>query len=402
MRVSTNTIYEVGTASMGAQQEQLLKLQQQIGTGRRVLTPADDPVNAAHALQVRGTDALNDRYRVNRDAAQGRLGRLELAFSRYVGIVQDVRARAIAAVNGTFSDRDRQMLATEVSSYVEELLGLANTRDEEGHFLFSGYQADVQPFARSGAVVAYAGDEGQRTIAVAPSRVLPMSVSGAAAFDRIRSGNGVFAVAAAGANAGTAIAGAGTVTNAGALTGDTYNIVFTVAGTTTTYDVVDTTTSTVVASAQPYTSGSAIGFDGMQIEVSGAPANGDGFTVSPSANRSAFKTLDELIAALNTPASGGPGQARLVNSLNSILLNLDQVLDRALFLQGGAGSALRELDALGAAGESLGILNKQEISRLEDLDYARAVSDLGRTQVGLEAAQKAFLRVAGLSLFDYL
>ena len=41
-------------------------------------------------------------------------------------------------------------------------------------------------------------------------------------------------------------------------------------------------------------------------------------------------------------------------------------------------------------------------SSLQDLDVAQAASDLNRYLVGLQAAQQSFVKVQGLSLFNYL
>ena len=69
MRVSTNTIYETGTNLMLQQQEALVKTQQQLSTGRRILAPSDDPIAAAQALNITQSESLNKQYAVNRASA---------------------------------------------------------------------------------------------------------------------------------------------------------------------------------------------------------------------------------------------------------------------------------------------------------------------------------------------
>jgi flagellar hook-associated protein 3 FlgL len=66
------------------------------------------------------------------------------------------------------------------------------------------------------------------------------------------------------------------------------------------------------------------------------------------------------------------------------------------------GAGLRELETLGAGNEGQQLLHDQTLSRLQDLDYNAALSDFARQQLALEAAQKSFIQVTGLSLFDYL
>lgn len=401
MRISTNTVYEQGIAAMQRQQASLLKTQQQIASGRRILTPADDPVAAARALDVSQAEAANAQYAVNRANAESALGLEEGVLHSVGDLIQDVRTAAIAAGNPALSMSDRASLATELRSRLEQLIALANSTDGTGQYLFSGYQGNVMPFTRTAAGVQYAGDEGQRLIQVGASRQIEVSDSGAAVFERIRNGNGVFVTAAA-ANAGGGVIGPGAVVDAAALTGHGYEITFSVSGGMTTYEVVDTTTSTTLSTGNAYASGEAITFDGIAFDIQGNPADGDRFTVTPSSNQSLFKTLDDLIAVLAAPVDGAAGNARLTNGLNAALVNLDRALDNVLSVRAAVGARLQEVDALQSLGEDLALQYQQTLSQLQDVDYAQAVSDLARQQTYLEAAQRSFLRVSTLSIFEYL
>ena len=70
-------------------------------------------------------------------------------------------------------------------------------------------------------------------------------------------------------------------------------------------------------------------------------------------------------------------------------------------MRASIGARMNELDALASAGEDLGLQYSREISRLQDLDYAAAITQLTQQQTTLEAAQKSFLQVSGLSLFNF-
>ncbi len=59
MRISTNTIYETGTNLMLQQQDTLIKTQQQLSTGRRILTPSDDPIASAQVLNITQSASIN-------------------------------------------------------------------------------------------------------------------------------------------------------------------------------------------------------------------------------------------------------------------------------------------------------------------------------------------------------
>lgn len=402
MRISSMSLYDTGTRSILEQQSALLKTQQQVATGRRIGVPSDDPVAAARALVVSQSETMNLQFGVNRDAAKAALGLADSVLGSVGNVIQDVRSMAIEAGNGMLSNADRQSLATALQGRFNELLGLANSRDGSGNYMFSGYQVGTQPFVPSGGSVSYNGDDGALELQVAAARQMGVTFSGRDVFERIHTGNGVFTTAAAGANTGTGVINQGSVVNATLLTGQNYAISFNVVGGVTTYDVINTTTATTLSTGNPYTPNAAITIDGMQVQIDGAPANGDQFTLAPSTNQSLFTTISDLISALKTPASATTYSAPLANALGRAVANLDQALDNVLKYRANEGAKLNEVDSLDDTGEALNIQFKQQLSELQDVDYAEAISRLTRQQAFLEAAQKSFIKVVSNKLFDYI
>ena len=399
MRISTSTIYNANVSLLNQQQAQLLHTQQQISTQRRILTPADDPIASARALDVSQADASNSQYATNRNAALHSTSMSEGVLQSVTSLLQDVRTIAVNAGSGALNNSDKLTLATDLSGRLEDLLALANSTDGVGNYLFSGFQGRTLPFANSSTGVQYQTDDGQRMIQVSSSRQLAASDSGADIFMRIKNGNGTFIAQAASANVGSGIASSGAVTNPALLTGNNYQVTFSVAAGVTTYGVTNTTPGALVpvpvAAGTPYVSGQLISFDGLQLDVTGAPANGDVFTVAPSTNESIFTTISNLITALKTPSSPGGAIATAINGL-------DRGLDNVLTVRALLGTRLNELDALQSAGENIGLQYKQTLSQLQDVDYNKAISELTQQKTSLEAAQKSFLAVSGLSLFNYM
>lgn len=397
MRISSNTIFESNVAALNQQQSRLLQIQQQIASGRRILTAADDPVAAARVLDVSQADAINDQFTSNRDAARNTLAVAESTLQGVTSLMQDVQAAAIYAGDGALSSSDRKTIATELSGRLQELIGLANSTDGAGNYLFSGFQSRTQPFVDTPAGVGYFGDDGQRDIQVSASRQLASSDSGADVFMRVKNGNGTFVMQPSQTNTGGGEVSAGSVSNPALLTGNNYTVSFTVASGVTTYDITDTTTPAVVSTGNPYVSGQTISFDGMQFDIKGAPANGDVFTVTPSSNESLFKTISDLIGVLNAPVVG----ASLTNGLNRGINNLDNALNNILTVRASLGLRLNAIDSLQVTGDDLGLNFKKTLSQLQDVDYNKAISELTQQQMTLQAAQQSFVKVGRLSLFDY-
>lgn len=431
MRVSSGMIFDAGVAGINRKTESLLHLQQQISAGRRILTPSDDPVAAARALEVTQSDDVIKQLTLNQGSAKQSLGLEDGQLASVNDVLGRIRELAVQAGSTNLSTTSRNGIAVELRSRFTELLGLANAADGTGQHMFAGYQGAVQPFGGSvdnliaGGEIVYQGDDGQRTLQVAPSRYLEVSDSGNDVFRRIRSGNGYFATDYSAGNTGTGIISAGSVTNPAtwnAATTKNLSIRFTVTGAVTTYDIVDTATgnSLLTGGAAPaplgsqrtYQSGQPIvltsqgaeaAFDlGASISVSGTPATGDSFSIAPSSSQSIFKTLANLIGALETPGGTAAADAKYMNELGQALTNIDQGIDNVLTVRARVGARLNEIESLGSLNDSLSLQYQQSLSDLQDLDYAKAITDLTRNQTDLQAAQQSFIKISQLSLFNYL
>lgn len=423
MRISSNTIFDSNVAALNQQQTRLLHTQQQIASGRRLLTASDDPVAATRALEISQADATNTQYASNRDSARHTLSLAESTLQAVTSLILDARDATIAAGNGSLDSSGRKAIATDMTAKLQELTGLANSTDGLGNYLFAGFQSRTKPFVDTTTGMGFFGDDGQNLVQVASNRQMATSDSGADVFMRIKNGNSTFLTQATAANTGTGVTSAGSVTDSTLLkAGHTYSLTFSVGPDLpggpdlTKYIVRDTTPPAVPPGTQvlpdpllpppvppavlgvPYVSGQAISFDGMQIDIKGAPANGDSFTVAPSANESVFKTISDLIAALNAPVVG----ANLTNSLGHGLHQLDNALNNVLTTRATLGLRLNELDALEIAGENMGLQFKQTLSKLQDTDYNKAISDLTMQNMSLQAAQKSFVKATDLSLFNYI
>ena len=138
------------------------------------------------------------------------------------------------------------------------------------------------------------------------------------------------------------------------------------------------------------------------VLIKGDPANGDKFTVSPSNNQSIFETVGNLIEALETPPSGSSAATQLENSLNSALKNINNSLEHVLAQRSTIGSRLQEIDTLESVGGDQDIQFEDMLGQLQHVDFAKAISDLQRQQLYLQAAQQSYIRVSSLSLFNYL
>ena len=402
MRISTSTIYEQGVATLQRQQAEMLHTQQQVATGRRMLTPSDDPVASARALEVTQSLSTTQQFSKNAAAAADSLALQDGILGSVNELILDVQVLAVSVGNPTLNDAGRASIATNLRGRYQELMGLANSTDGNGQYLFSGYQGNTLPFTSAAlGSVTYQGDQGQRLMQISPSRQMAVSDSGADVFQRIKNGNGTFVAAAATGNTGTGLVSPGSVLTG--YNGHNYSVQFTVAAGVTTYAVNDVTTGApVVAAGAPYTSDGSIAFDGIQLSIKGAPANGDTFTLSPSSNQDIFATLGNLITALETPVTDGASNAKLFNTLSATMQNLDHGLTNVTKARAAVGTREVEAESTKTLNSDLELQYQQILSNLQDVDPYEAISLLTQQKTNLEAAQQSYLKVTGLSLFNYM
>jgi flagellar hook-associated protein 3 FlgL len=405
MRISTSTMYETGVAQLNSLQTKMARTQQQLATQRRMITAADDPIAAARALEVTQSKSVNTQFATNRDNARASLSQVDLRLGGVTSLIQDVQSLAVKAGNAVLSPADRESLAVELEGQIDDMLGLANSSDGTGSYLFAGYKSTTIPFVKTANGAAYQGDQGQRELQVSSSRKVAISDPGSAIFESNMTGNGTFATSALPANTGTGVVSSGSVSNAAALTGHKYEVSFAVSGGSTTYTILDKKTGLPPAGApspQPFTPGQAIEFDGMSFSMKGSPANGDKFNVDPSTRQSIFTTMQDLLATLRAPAGSAGQLSAFNNGLNKANENLDAALDNVLSVRASTGARMKELDTLDTAGEDLNIQYEDTLSNLQDLDLVAAITQFTQQQTTLEAAQKSFKALSGLSLFNYI
>jgi len=403
MRISTSSFYEQNTLAMGLQQQNLFNVQQRLSAGTKFLTAGDDPVGAARALGVGQTLAESAQYATSRERATLALNREQTALDSTKSLLQNIKVLTVQAGNGTLADADRAALATTIQSSLDQLVGIANSDDGNGQFLFAGYKSASPPFAaQAGGGVQYVGDQGQRLMQVDVARQMATSDDGRSVFQSVQGGAG-YVTSGAAANTGTAVFSATSVVDG---TAANYGNDFTISFAGGNYTVQTKDTPPVVAGTGAFTAGSPITFGGLQLSFTGTPADGDSFDASTAKNAGTdiFATIGELVTALRTPLTGGgdAAKARLLNALSTANVKVTNAHDNVLTIVSSVGSRMNEIDALDDGGASRVLMDKSYLSSIEDLDPASAISEFYQRQTSLQATQMTFAKLASISLFNYL
>ena len=397
MRVTQNLEQSQFLAAINQLESNLSTTQNQISSGKSFTTASQNPVAAGLVTGYNQALAQSQQYDTNSNSAQGSLNTEDSALTQVQSALQSLRDLALEANSGTVSSQGLSAISTQAAQIQNSLLGLANTQDGSGNYIFGGYSTQTQPFTLTATGANYNGDQGQRQVQIAAGQTVVVGDNGDLVFNQIKTGNGTFVVTAAAGNTGTGVVGATTVSDPTAYTGGTYSINFTTANA---YQVVNTATHAVVTSGT-YATGQTIAFSGLQVTLSGQPAAGDSFSVAPSSNQSLFTSVQNLVTALQSTGSSG-ATTQLNNSINSAINNIDQALSQTQTVQSSVGARLNSITTQQSVAGDQQVQLQQSISTLQSLDYASAITSLDSQNTTLSAAMQAFTLTQGLSLFKFI
>jgi len=416
MRISTNEFLLGSLSDLLAQQQNVNKLNREIATGQTLLSPTDDPGAAGQVVGL-----ANQIGQLAYDTANGQAATQTLqngvgALQQVTNLLAQLRQSAVAVANGGSNATQRQSAVASAQSTLQQLIQLANTQGPTGGYLFAGSKSNAPAFSASpSGQVLFGGDAASNAVQIAPSLNVASTISGQNIFMNIPAGTGGVAVSASGVNTGNAYAYAlaGGVTSlaqvtAASLAGTQYDISFSGSGSSLTYTVTSgtgtpgspgyTASSGVVASGS-YAPGADIAFAGIDIQVHGTPAAGDSFAVQPGASSSLFQTVQNLISALQMPQGTGAQTTLAQQALQNVLVNLGGAQTSVLSAQATLGTSLAEIQSVQALTSGQSTNAAAQMSNLQSADLPQVLANYSESLTALQAAQLAFAKVQGLTLF---
>jgi flagellar hook-associated protein 3 FlgL len=189
-----------GTSNILNGQSDLYKTNNQLSTGRRILSPRDNPVDSTLALMTTQAKEVNATFIKNQGFASDHLSDLDTQLGLATDLLQDVLSRSIQGGNSSYNPQQKQAIAEELRRRLDSLVDIANARDGAGDYLFAGNITNAKPFSVTGSAgnydlagtsyVTYSGDDGRRLLQVEASQEVATSESGQDVFMRITDGNG--------------------------------------------------------------------------------------------------------------------------------------------------------------------------------------------------------------------
>ena len=186
MKISTSLYFDRSTQQLSTVQSSLARTQEQLSTGKNIVKPSDAPDKAALVTRLQSELSRNTSYQDTLKSANVRLTSEETALKNTTDVLYRFKELAVQGANSTLSPQDRQSVALEMKGLREQIMGLANSQDSNGNFLFSGSRTGQPAFAQdaSGRVV-YQGDQSRMKVNVGDNRRMNLNMPGTDAFVRV-------------------------------------------------------------------------------------------------------------------------------------------------------------------------------------------------------------------------
>ncbi|WP_439859068.1 flagellar hook-associated protein FlgL [Pseudomonas sp. MBLB4136] len=417
MRISTIQAFNNGVQGLQRNYANATRTQEQISTGNRLLTPADDPVASVRLLQLEQQQNVLTQYKDNLTAAKNSLTQEEVTLNSVNTVLQRVRELAVQAGNGALSQTDRKSIAAELGERENELLTLMNTRNARGEYLFAGFQGKTQPFVRQAdGSYSYAGDEGQRKLQVASSLNLAISDSGKKIFESVTNAGRLDTALSVTPPGSTLGVSAPLVQDEVAFSGTPP---FPAAGVEIIFGNPDASSYEVfeigVAAPAPVLGSGKLDndpsksdqlvFRGVSIQFDGVPVGGETIQVTADPARQKqgiLSTIANLRTALESMPDTPAGNLQTRDAVAVALTNLDHGMTTVDGVRGEIGARLNIIESTQTDNEDVSLVNKGVQADLRELDYAEALSRLSFQSIILEAAQQSYVKISSLNLFNQL
>lgn len=364
--------------------------QEQLATGKKVNSASDDPVSAAQSMELRSQLDQFSSFQRNINDGLGYLGTIDSTLNTGTNLYQAMRERAIQASNDSNSGDSRFYIGQEVRGMFDQMVALSNTTFK-GEFVFSGTNTQVAPYEMRG---------GQSTIqAGAPVNSSNSNYTAIGTWIDLKDQNVTDSNDTISKNAYPNLIVPGTFAISGLKEGTDFEV--------------------------NYHTG--------QLKILSAPAaaalGGGNLTASYSWLRRNEKDLDGvsnreieegITARINTTASdafgaktGGNAWDAMIDLLDGTLHNkpdkirnsldgIDQSLKRNLTAQSTNGSRVQRFESTQSRNSDRQTYTTELQSDVEDVDFAKAVSDFNLEQAVYEASLKMGAQALQSSLVNFL
>ena len=399
-------------SNLRLQESRLNKINNQIGSQRRIQELRDDPIAAGHLVRYQSYAARIENFEKNAKTLSELFMQREGYMTNSLDVLHRVRELAVTGANGIYTGDDMKNMAAEVDELLKELVQNANAIGEDGNSLFAGTETKVRAFdvemgnvAGSGVPliegVRYNGNISETQVEIDENKYLTTDNAGVRTFwaepQQIfgaRDATGW----RAGEDSVIAVDGAEIKINAG---DNVYSLIAKIndseAAVKATLDPVTRALNFTATDARQLwledVSGSALADLGIIKDASQKPP----YNLASGVRASGGSMFDAVISLRNALLAGDHEAigGRVLGSIDQGLNNLTTRIAKS-----GSEYERAELNVKRNSGTALNVT--QRISSEGDLDLTKAASDMKMMDFTHQATLSTAARLYSSTLLDYL
>lgn len=400
--------------------KEIYKTNEEISTGIRVRSAADDPVAAIRINNLSNYLDTIDQYKKNIIAAENSLALEESSLNASQNIMQRIEELAVQAGNtAILSEAEYDAISAEIANRTDELLSLMNTQDSNGTYIFSGYQSDSPAF--SGNLTngfAFEGDEGTTSIRVDSNTYVDASDSGKALFVDVPSSQNAARATVPDSNRSSPGI---EITTPIVVDQNAYDDFYpedmviqfnedsNITPAAKNFTITERSSGKVLLADQPYTSGGEITVEGLRFNISGAPIsadtganNGDQVFVDSSDTQDVLVTIQKFYNAMQAFDGSSDSREALEQVIGETITNISNAQESVNQALTGIGARNNTLQSVKELHTDTDLVTREVLSDLRDTDYAEATTRLSAQTFVLQATQASFLTIRDLNLISQI
>jgi flagellar hook-associated protein 3 FlgL len=185
MKISTNLFFDRATQQLSTAQNRVATTQAQMATGKQLARPSDSPDQAIAIDRLRSALQRQESIGENLQTVQRRFQAEETALSSATDVFTRIKELSIQAANDTMGHSGRAVIAVELQTLREQLITVANSRDDQGQFLFSGARSDTAAYSTAAGANAYGGDQTPTQMTSGEENLQTFNRAGTDVFNRV-------------------------------------------------------------------------------------------------------------------------------------------------------------------------------------------------------------------------
>lgn len=185
MRISTAQFYETSASNYQRTYANVVKTGDEVSSQVKLNTAGDDPIGAARVLELQQQGSMLLQYKSNIENINTNVVQTETALTAITSAIQRAQELVLGAGNATFTDKDRQANAQELQQLQDQVLGLMNSQDADGNYIFSGSKSTTPPYAiNPDGTYSYQGDQSLNQLDIGNGISMASNTTGWDAFEK--------------------------------------------------------------------------------------------------------------------------------------------------------------------------------------------------------------------------